>query len=87
MEEGYQLPAPVEEDIYEMSAKDRAAHEIDSLPGSLGEAVAVLEQSSLLKDALGEHIFTKFVENKKKEWDDYRIQVTEYEINKYLPLL
>lgn len=87
IEEGYKIPAPVEEDIYEMSAKERAEYQIDSLPGSLGEAVAVMERSSLLKEALGEHIFTKFIENKKKEWDDYRVQVTEYELNKYLPLL
>ncbi|HDQ41356.1 MAG TPA: glutamine synthetase [Desulfonatronum sp.] len=87
IEEGYQLPDPVEEDIYEMSAKERSQYQIESLPGSLGEAVAVMEKSSLLKEALGEHIFSKFIANKKKEWDDYRIQVTEYEINKYLPLL
>jgi len=87
IEEGYQLPAPVEEDIYEMSARERAEYKIDSLPGSLGEAVAVMKQSSLLREALGEHIFTKFIENKMKEWDDYRIQVTEYELTKYLPLL
>lgn len=87
IEEGYPLPAPVEEDIYEMSVKERSEYRIESLPGSLGEAVALMEKSTLVKEALGEHIFTKFIENKKKEWDDYRIRVTEYEINKYLPLL
>ncbi|TVQ96537.1 MAG: glutamine synthetase [Desulfovibrionales bacterium] len=87
MEEGYKLPEPVEEDIFEMSATERSQHHIDALPGSLGEAVAVLEQSALLKEALGEHIFTKFIENKKKEWDEYRIQVTQYEIDRYLPFL
>ena len=87
IEEGYALPDPVEEDIYEMSARERSEYQIESLPGSLGEAVRIMEQSTLLKEALGEHIFTKFIENKKKEWDDYRIQVTEYELNRYLPLL
>ncbi|GAB6058854.1 glutamine synthetase family protein [Desulfonatronum parangueonense] len=87
MEEGYKLPDPVEEDIFEMTTSERSAHQIDALPGSLGEAVAVMEQSSLLKEALGEHIFSKFIENKKKEWDDYRIQVTQYELDRYLPFL
>ncbi|SDB07724.1 L-glutamine synthetase [Desulfonatronum thiosulfatophilum] len=87
MEEGYKLPDPVEEDIFEMTTSERSAHKIEALPGSLGEAVAVMEQSALLKEALGEHIFSKFIENKKKEWDDYRVQVTQYELDRYLPFL
>jgi glutamine synthetase len=87
MEEGYKLPEPIEEDIFEMSVTERSKHHIESLPGSLGEAVSILETSTLLKEALGEHIFSKFIENKKKEWDDYRIQVSRYEIDRYLPFL
>ncbi len=87
MEAGYTLPAPVEEDIFEMNARERAKHGIDSLPGSLHEAINELSKSSVIREALGDHIFNKFVENKIIEWDKYRIQITEYEIKKYLPVL
>ncbi|WP_291319704.1 glutamine synthetase family protein [Desulfonatronospira sp.] len=87
MEAGYALPAPVEEDIFEMNVQERARHGIDSLPGSLHEAINELAKSSVIREALGDHIFNKFVENKVIEWDNYRIQITEYEMKKYLPVL
>jgi glutamine synthetase len=70
-----------------MNEKERRIHGIPSLPGSLFEAVEALEKSSLVKEALGDHIFRNFIANKKIEWDNYRTQVTEYEIKKYLPVL
>ncbi len=84
---GYELPDPVEEDIFEMSEEDRAGRGIASLPGDLAEAIAVTEKSELVREALGDHIFEKFVENKKIEWDNYRKHVSQYELDKYLPVL
>jgi glutamine synthetase len=87
VEENYALPAPVEEDIYEMDAAAREQAGIDSLPGNLFEAIQEVEKSELVRETLGDHIFNKFVENKKIEWDCYRTHVSQYEIEKYLPIV
>ena len=87
IENKYQLPDPVEEDIYHMSETERKARGIQSLPGSLYEAILEYEKSDLVRKTLGEHIFNKFLENKRIEWDTYRIQVNVYEIERYLPML
>lgn len=81
------LPKPVEADIYEMDEIERKAKRIETLPGSLIEALEAAEKSVFLKEVLGEHVFEKFIENKKIEWNDYRTKVTDYEIKKYLPIL
>jgi len=85
--ENYELPAPVEQDIFMMTESQRAEAGITSLPGSLAEAIAETEQSTLVQEALGDHIFEKFIENKKIEWDDFRTHVSRYEIEKYLSIL
>jgi glutamine synthetase len=87
MQEGYELPEPVEEDIFEMSAEARVERGIESLPGSLAEAIVETENSDLVREALGDHIFEKFITNKKIEWDQYRTHVSQYEMEKYLPIL
>jgi len=87
IEKKYNLPEPVEEDIFEMTEAERVEKGIDSLPGSLGEAIAVTEKSDLIREALGDHIFNKFISNKKIEWDRYRTHVSLYEQEKYLPVL
>ncbi|MFO7870133.1 MAG: glutamine synthetase family protein [Kiritimatiellia bacterium] len=87
IEEKYELPDPVEEDIFEMSESDREKRGIVSLPGSLAEAISETEKSELVHDALGDHIFNKFIANKKIEWDDYRTHVSRYETERYLPVL
>lgn len=87
VEKDYKLAAPVEEDIFEMTEKERKAHGIDSLPGSLQEAVQAMEKSELVKETLGDHIFQKFIENKNIEWDQYRLHVSQFELEKYLPIL
>jgi glutamine synthetase len=87
IEKGYELPAPVEEDIFEMSEASRKKHGIDSLPGNLLEAVQLTEKSELVKETLGDHIFEKFIENKKIEWDQYRTHVSQFELDKYLSIL
>ena len=87
IEKGYELPPPVEEDIYEMSEESRKKHGIESLPGSLSEAIQLTEKSELVRETLGDHIFQKFIENKKIEWDKYRTHVSQFELEKYLPIL
>ncbi|MFH0887259.1 MAG: glutamine synthetase, partial [bacterium] len=87
MKKKYKLPEPIEEDIYEMSAADRAKNNIDTLPGSLNQALGLFEKSELAKAALGDHIFEKFIDNKRIEWDRYRTQITAYELDNYLPIL
>jgi len=87
IENHYPLPEPVEMDIYHMSPAERQKLGIQELPGSLHEAITAVENSALVKEALGEHIFNKFLENKKIEWDAYRMHVSNYEIERYLPIL
>jgi glutamine synthetase len=87
IKENYELPDAVEEDIFHMSEEERARRGIQSLPGNLGEAIAETENSGLVREALGNHIFDKFIDNKKIEWDNYRIHVSQYEIDQYLPVL
>ncbi len=87
IEQEYKLPDPVEEDIFKMTAEQRVNRGIESLPGSLGEAITAAQDSQLLRDALGDHIFTKLIDNKRIEWDSYRAHVTDFELNKYLAIL
>ena len=81
------LKAPVEDDIYEMHGHEREKLGITSLPGSLIEALEFTQGSKLVREALGEHVFEKFLENKRIEWDKYRTQITDYEIEAYYPIL
>jgi glutamine synthetase len=87
IEEGLEAPPTVEENVYEMSVAEREKRGITTLPASLYQAIKKVEGSKLVREALGEHVFTNFVENKKIEWHDYSVQVTEYELAKYLPIL
>jgi glutamine synthetase len=87
IEDKLTAPDPVEEDIYHMSEAERVRKNIGSLPGSLKEAVDLTSKSTLVREALGDHVFEKFIENKLIEWDEYRMHVTDYEIQRYLPIL
>jgi glutamine synthetase len=87
IESKYPLPDPVELDIYHLSESKRERLGIKELPGSLYEAVIEMEKSALVREALGDHIFNKFLANKKIEWDNFRIHVSQYEIERYLPIL
>ena len=87
IESNYPLPEPVEVDIYHLSASERERLGIQELPGSLHEAVTEVEKSALVREALGDHIFDKFLENKQIEWDRFRMHVSAYEIERYLPIL
>jgi len=82
-----QIPDPVEKNIYELSEEQRAQYNIHHLPESLGHALSLMQDSLLLKETLGDHIFENFLHVKQREWSDYRTQVTKWEIDKYLPIL
>ncbi len=87
IEKGYQLPEPIEMDVYHLSDDERKKYNIDCLPGSLNRAIEYAENSELLRETLGDHIFEQFITSKKVEWDDYRIRIHPYEIERYLPIL
>ena len=87
IEKEYQVPDPVEENVYEMTEDERQKRGIDTLPDSLWEAVYLTEKSEVVRKALGDHVFHAFIKNKKIEWDQYRTQVTGYELKRYLPIL
>lgn len=87
LKHGTELPEPVEQDIREMSASEREKKGIRLLPQSLGEAITIAQTSRFLKEALGEHIYHSLLENKKIEWGKYCAEITNYELEKYLPIL
>lgn len=87
IEEGLEPPEPVEANVYHMSAEEREKRGIGTLPASLLEAIQLTERSELVRKALGDHVFEAFIQNKKIEWDRYRIHVTDYELDRYLPIL
>ncbi len=77
-------PAPAELNIYKLSATERADLNIPSLPGSLYEALEELKASTIAREALGEHIYTEFLQTKIREWDDFRTNVSPWETERYL---
>jgi glutamine synthetase len=87
IEKGYELPPEAEDNIYEMTEAERRAAGISSLPRNLDEALREMEDSELVAETLGEHVFEFFLRNKRVEWDEYRAQVTPFELERYLPLL
>jgi len=84
IEKGYELPPEAEEDVWSLTGGERRALGIDALPSSLHEAITVMERSELVAETLGEHVFDFFLRNKRREWEDYRRQVTEFELERYL---
>lgn len=80
-------PASVERNIYELTPREMEKYNIHHLPESLGHAIAFMEESELLKDVLGDHVYNNFLHVKKKEWAGYRTQVTPWELDKYLPVI
>lgn len=87
IEEGLEPPEPIEEDIFTLSSAERRKLNIKTLPADLNEAIKLTEKSDLVRETFGDHIFDKFIENKKIEWSQWRSQVTDYEIKRYLPIL
>ena len=87
IENEYPLPDPIERNVYEMSEEERQSLGIGQLPENLHDATLLAEKSELLKDTLGEHVFSKLIENKKSEWNRFKAQVTQWELEQYLPVL
>jgi len=87
IENRYELPAPSEKNVAEMSEEEWKQAGVEMLPQDLSQAIELAEGSQLMRRALGDHIFEKFIENKKIEWSDYRQQVTGYELDQYLKVL
>ena len=87
IEKGLTPPAPVNEDVYDFDEDDLRERSIGMLPGTLGEALEELAGDATIQDALGEHVYDAFVRAKKAEWDDYRIRVSNWELERYLETL
>ena len=87
IEQGLELPPEASNNIYEMSEEERRAAGIRSLPADLHEAIGLAESSTVLRDALGEHVHEFLIRNKREEWDAYKSYVTPYELERYLPVL
>jgi glutamine synthetase len=87
IEHGYELPEPMEKNLYHLTPEERRRLGIEQLPATLGEAIELTAQSELVLRTLGEHTFNRYIEIKRQEWNDYRIQVTPWELQRYLPIL
>src|SRR6201996_3934841 len=87
IEHGYELPDPMEKNLYHLSPDERRRLGIEQLPETLGEAIELTAESEVALRTLGEHMFNRYIEIKRQEWDDYRVQVTPWELERYLPVL
>ncbi len=87
VENGYDLPAEATTNLFELTPQELAAEGVRPLPGSLNEAIAEMELSELVADTLGEHVFEWFVRNKRAEWTAYKTHVSQFELDRYLPVL
>jgi glutamine synthetase len=83
----YDLPADAEDDVWSLTERERSALGIKPLPRSLAEAIQVMEDSELVADALGDHVFDFFLRNKRAEFEDHMRQVTPFELERLLPVL
>ncbi|MBA2438141.1 MAG: glutamine synthetase [Acidimicrobiia bacterium] len=87
IEEGYELPPETQANLYQLTPEELLAEGIRPLPGNLNEAIAAMEGSELAAETLGEHVFEWFIRNKRAEWADYKTQVSQFELDRYLPRL
>jgi glutamine synthetase len=84
IEQGYELVDPMERNLYDLTHDERVSLGVDQLPETLGEAVDEMSKSELVNKALGDHIFPRYIDLKREEWEDYRVQVTGWELDRYL---
>jgi glutamine synthetase len=84
IEKGYELQPPMERNLYDITEEERAELGVGHLPETLGEALDDMERSEVVKNALGDHIFSRYIDLKREEWTDYRVQVTAWELDRYL---
>jgi glutamine synthetase len=87
IEQGYELPPEAAENLFNRSPDELRTAGIRPLPRTLDEAVAAMESSDLVAEALGEHVFEWFIRNKRAEWTAYKTHISQFELDRYLPLL
>lgn len=87
IEQGYELPEPMERNLYHASGEERRRLGVEQLPSNLNDALEQAEDSELLLNLLGEHMLSRFLELKRAEWEDYRAEVHGWELDRYLPVL
>jgi glutamine synthetase len=87
IEKGYELPEPMEQNLYHLTPEERAQRGIEQLPENHGVAIDIAAESELVLRTLGEHTFKRFIEIKREEWEEYRVQVTPWEIERFLSIL
>ncbi len=83
IEESYDLPAETTANLYQLTEEERLAEGIEMLPGSLSEALDVMDDSELVAEALGEHVFEWFIRNKRAEWREYKTHISQFELDRY----
>jgi glutamine synthetase len=84
IEKGYELPPPMERNLYDLTDEERLSMGIQQLPETLGEAIDEMAASDVVEKALGSHVFPRYIDLKRQEWSDYRVQVTPWELDRYL---
>lgn len=87
IEHGYELPEPMERNLYHVGGEERRRLGIEQLPENLSDALIQAENSELMLNILGEHMLNRFLELKRNEWEQYRVQVHQWELERYLPVL
>ena len=80
-------PAPIEEDVYQLDEKGLEERNISTLPDSLGNAITEMEKDSIVKETFGKHTYPLYLEAKKMEWNEYRIHVSNWEIERYFEII
>lgn len=86
IENKIKLPAPVEEDLYKFDKEKLLSRKIDTLPSSLFEAIYELKKNKLMQEVLGDHLYRKYINIKTREWNEFKTQVTQWEIDKYIDI-
>jgi glutamine synthetase len=84
IEKGMEPPAPVTDDVFHWTPEERIARGVATLPGTLEESLNILCDDAVVRGALGEHIYTAYERAKRAEWDEYRIHVSPWEVERYL---
>jgi glutamine synthetase len=85
VEKGMTAPTPLNNiNVYELTKADRKRLKVDNLPGSLAEALEELDKDPVIKNALGSSIYEAFVRSRKAEWEEYRLNVSDWEVEHYL---
>ena len=87
IEQGYNLPREAEDDVWALTDGERHALGLEPLPHNLDQAIREMENSELVAETLGEHVFDFFLRNKRAEWSDYRGQVSQFELDRLLAVL